>query len=196
VKRPDAEGEPEAVDRDLVERAKRGDRAAYESLARDSAQRVFLICQRILRDYDLAEDAAQRALVEMWRDLPGLRDPDRFEAWSYRLAVRCSVAEARRERRLRGHILPLSDDPPGAPDELSAIAERDALEEAFGQLSSDHRAVIVLRYFVGLSLEEIAGVVAVPVGTVASRLHYALAGLRRTLGADEPSIATKKGLPA
>jgi RNA polymerase sigma-70 factor (ECF subfamily) len=179
-----------------VERAKHGDRAAYETLARVSAQRLFLICQRILRDYDMAEDAAQRALVEMWRDLPSLRDPDRFEAWSYRLAVRSSMAEARRARRVRRHVRPLAEDPVGSPDPLAAIADRDALEEAFDHLTADHRAVIVLRYFVGLSLEEIARVVGVPVGTVGSRLHYALRDLRRALGPDGVPITTKKGLPA
>jgi RNA polymerase sigma-70 factor (ECF subfamily) len=184
------------VDRELVERAQHGDRDAYETLARDSARRLFLICQRILRDSDQAEDAAQRALVEMWRDLPGLRDPDRFEAWSYRLAVRCSLAEARRERRFHGTVRLLPNDPADPPDAFAAVADRDALEEAFRDLTPEHRAVVVLRFFVGLSLDEIARVVAVPVGTVASRLHYALRGMRSALAADEESIAMNTRLPA
>jgi RNA polymerase sigma-70 factor, ECF subfamily len=188
------------VDREIVERAQRGDREAYETLARESARRLFLICQRILRDSDQAEDAAQRALVEMWRDLPGLRDPDRFEAWSYRLAVRCSLAEARRERRFHGTVgtvrLTPNDAASDPPDEYAAVVDRDALEEAFGQLTPEHRAVVVLRFFVGLSLVEIAQVVAVPVGTVSSRLHYALRSMRRTLEADEPPALINTRLPA
>jgi RNA polymerase sigma-70 factor (ECF subfamily) len=184
------------VDRDLVERAKHGDRIAYEALVRDSARRMFLICQRILRDYDRAEDAAQRALVAMWRDLPGLHDPDRFEAWTYRLAVRASLAEARSERRLHGHVTPLSKDPAGPLDSFAAVADRDALETAFGRLTPEHRAVVVLRYFVGLSLTEMARVIGVPYGTVASRLHYALCELRQALEVDDTTMAMQRGLPA
>lgn len=187
------------MDRELVERAQHGDRDAYETLARESARRLFLVCQRILRDADQAEDAAQRALVEMWRDLPGLRDPDRFEAWTYRLAVRCSLAEARRERRFHatvGTVPLLPNDPAGDPDPFAALVDRDALEEAFRELTPEHRAVVVLRFFVGLSLDEIAGVVEIPVGTVASRLHYALRSMRRTLAADEPPALINTRLPA
>jgi RNA polymerase sigma-70 factor (ECF subfamily) len=184
------------VDRELVLKAQHGDRAAYEVLAGDSARRLFLVCQRILRDYDEAEDATQRALVEMWRDLPGLRDPDRFEAWTYRLAVRCSLAEARRERRLRGTVRPLPGHTPLVRDETTAVADRDELDEAFRHLTPEHRAVVVLRYFVGLSLEEIAQIVGVPYGTVASRLHYSLRDLRRLIGADDAKSALKEGQPA
>jgi RNA polymerase sigma-70 factor (ECF subfamily) len=188
------------VDRELVERAQRGDREAYEALVRDSARRVFLICHRILRDADQAEDAAQRALVEMWRDLPGLRDPDRFEAWSYRLAVRCSLAEARRERRFHGAVgsIRLLPNDAGAdpPDAFATVDDRAALEDAFGRLTPEQRAVVVLRFFVGLPLDEIARVVAVPVGTVASRLHYALRAMRRTLEWQEPSALMNTRLPA
>lgn len=188
------------MDREIVERAQHGDREAYETLARDSARRLFLICQRILRDPDQAEDAAQRALVEMWRDLPGLRDPDRFEAWSYRLAVRCSLAEARRERRFHGavgsiRLLP-NDADADPPNAFATVDDRAALEDAFGRLTAEQRAVVVLRYFVGLPLDEIARVVAVPVGTVASRLHYALRAMRRTLESDEPPALMNTRLPA
>jgi RNA polymerase sigma-70 factor (ECF subfamily) len=187
------------VDRELVERAQHGDRAAYEALVRDSARRLYLVCQRILRDGDQAEDATQQALVEMWRDLRGLRDPDRFEAWTYRIAVRCAIAEARRERRLRGTVRLLPGDGadcPDGPDGPGAVSDREALQAAFAHLSPEHRAVVVLRFFVGLSLEEIAQVVGAPAGTVASRLHYALLGLRRELLVDDRPIGVEKGLPA
>jgi RNA polymerase sigma-70 factor (ECF subfamily) len=69
----------------LVERAQQGDRDAYEQLARGALRRLFLVASRILRDSDAAEDAVQQTLVDIWRDLPSLRDPDRFDAWTYRL---------------------------------------------------------------------------------------------------------------
>lgn len=181
------------MDRELVQRAQHGDREAYETLARESARRLFLVCHRILRDSDQAEDAAQRALVEMWRDLPSLRDPDRFEAWTYRLAVRCSLAEARRERRLRGTVRLLANGPAPGFDALGAVADRDALEGAFRRLTPVQRAVVVLRYFVGLSLEEIAQAVDVPTGTVASRLRYALRAMRAAL--KEETVEVGRGLP-
>ena len=184
------------MDRELVERAQQGDREAYETLARDSARRLFLVCHRILRDADLAEDAVQSTLVAMWRELPGLRDPDRFEAWTYRIAMRFSLAEARRGRRINSSVQLLPNDPPEAPDELAALPDRDALERGFRRLSPDHRAVVVLRYFVGLSLEEIGGVVGAPTGTVASRLHYALRDLRTALEADDGVVHARKGVPA
>src|SRR5690349_13480954 len=95
--------------RDLVERAQRGDRAAYEQLARASARRLFLVASRILRDVDAAEDAVQQTLVAMWQDLSTLRDPDRFDAWTYRMVVRYCRAESRRHRRMGVTIVDLSD---------------------------------------------------------------------------------------
>jgi len=184
------------VNRQLVERAQRGDREAYETLARDAARRLFLVCHRILRDTDLAEDAMQRTLVAIWRELPGLRDPERFEAWTYRIAMRFSLDEARRDRRIKSSVQLLPTDPPEARDELSALSDRDALQRGFRRLSPDHRAVVVLRYFVGLSLEEIGGVVGAPTGTVASRLHYALRDLRAALEADDGVARVRKGVPA
>jgi DNA-directed RNA polymerase specialized sigma24 family protein len=89
----------EALTRELVERAATGDEQAFESLARLSSNRLFAIAWRILRDHHLAEDAVQQTLVTIWDELPRLRDPDRFEAWTYRLVVRAAMAEARRGRR-------------------------------------------------------------------------------------------------
>ena len=87
------------MQRDLVERAASGDQAAFESLIRSSAGRLFATAHRILRDHHLAEDALQATLVTIWDELPRLRDPDRFDAWTYRLIVRASIAQARHERR-------------------------------------------------------------------------------------------------
>ena len=88
------------MDADVVVRAQRGDKGAYALLAGDVADRFLAVARRILRDMDLAEDATQQALLAIWQDLPQLRDPARFEAWSYRLLVHACYAEGRKERRL------------------------------------------------------------------------------------------------
>jgi RNA polymerase sigma-70 factor, ECF subfamily len=182
------------MDRELVELARRGDRAAYEALAHECASRLFPVCLRILRDLDRAEDAMQGTLVAIWQRLPGLRDADRFEAWTYRIAVNESIAEARHGGPL-GRSVPLREDDGAGPttgtDVGSRVGDQDALERAFVRLSPEHRAVIVLRFYAGMTLEEIAGVMGTPSGTAASRLHYALAALRRDLEATARPLAAE-----
>ncbi|HEY3523234.1 MAG TPA: sigma-70 family RNA polymerase sigma factor [Candidatus Limnocylindrales bacterium] len=177
------------MERGLVERARRGDREAYELLARTSARRLYLIAYRITRDSDAADDAVQQALVAIWREVPKLRDPDRFEAWSDRLVVRFAVAEAKRGQRVSMRVRESTPDEPRATDEVSTVALRDELERAFRRLSPEHRAVVVLHHYVGLPIAEIAAALGVPYGTVGSRLHYALRELRAALGATEEGAA-------
>jgi DNA-directed RNA polymerase specialized sigma24 family protein len=119
------------MDRDLVEAARKRDKAAYADLIRIRGDRLFALAQRILRDVDRAEDAVQNALVTAWRDLPGLRDPDRFDAWLHRLVVRSCLAEAKRERRriTNLHVLPIDLAMPG--DDYLAVGDRDQLERGF-----------------------------------------------------------------
>jgi RNA polymerase sigma-70 factor (ECF subfamily) len=183
------------VDRELVERGRQGDREAYELLVRTSARRLYGIARRILRDADRAEDAVQQALVDIWLDLPKLRDPDRFEAWTYRLVVRASIAEARRERHDVLTLRSLSDAGPSTPDGSRTTEVRDELDRAFRALTPEHRAVIVLHHHLGLPLTDIASVLGLPYGTVGSRLHYGMRQLRRAL---EPPVAAvaSKGRPA
>jgi len=169
------------VSRVLVERAQQGDRDAYEQLARSSARRLFLVASRILRDTDAAEDAVQQTLVSIWRDLPTLRDPDRFEAWTYRIVVRQCRAESRRERRMRVDLVDISDSMAAADDAIAGVHARDELGRAFDSLSQDHRTVVVLHHMVGLPLAEIAEILDVPYGTVGSRLHNATKALRSAL---------------
>jgi RNA polymerase sigma-70 factor (ECF subfamily) len=181
--------------RDLVERAASGDQAAFDALVRASSNRLYAIAYRILRDQYLAEDALQQALVTIWNELPRLRDPDRFDAWTYRLIVRASTAEARRERRGSSvALLPDDADASPSPDAFRTVADRDELERGFRRLSPDQRAVLVLQHFAGLSLAEIADVLGIPAGTAASRLHYAARALRAALEADGRSAAGKERL--
>ena len=172
------------MDTDLVVRAQRGDKGAYADLAAGIADRYLAVARRILRDLDLAEDATQQALLTIWRDLPQLRDPARFEAWSYRILVRACYAEGRTQRRWAPNLRLLPADEPMAADGFDSVVDRDQLESGFRRLSLEHRAVVVLRHYLDLPLERVAEVLGIPVGTVNSRLHYAMRGLRAALDAD------------
>jgi len=131
----------------LVERAQRGDREAYERLAGGAARRLYLIAWRTVRDSDQADDAVQQTLVAIWRDLPTLRDPDRFEAWTYRLVVRFCLDEVRRDKRRGATIVA---DLPDGRDPIAGVVLHDELDRAFRALTPDHRAVLALRYLVAL----------------------------------------------
>ena len=172
------------MERRLVERAMRGDEDAFDQLVERIGDSLYSVARRILRDTTLAEDATQQALLATWRSLPQLRDPDRFEAWAYRLLVRSCYAEARRERKHRGNVRLLPDDGPVARDPTAGIAGMDQLDHAFRQLSVDHRTVVVLVHYLGMTPAEAAAALGTPAGTVRSRLHYALQYLRSALEAD------------
>jgi len=172
------------MDSDLVVLAQHGDKGAFATLAAARADRYLAASHRILRDIALAEDATQQALLNIWRDLPQLRDPARFDAWSYRLLVRACFAEARQKRQWAPNLRLLPVDEPMATDGLGAIADRDQLERGFRRLSLDHRTVVVLHHYLDLPLDQVAETLGVPIGTVASRLHYAMRGLRAALDAD------------
>jgi RNA polymerase sigma-70 factor (ECF subfamily) len=176
------------VDRDLVVAARNGDREAFAILARAQGDRLFAIAMRILREVDLAEDAVQQALVEAWRDLPSLRDPDRFEGWLYRTLVHNCYAEAARRRRWSSRIQVLPVDGPAAPDDTLSVADRDQLERGFRRLPAEQRAVLVMHHYLGLSSAEIATSLDIAPGTVRSRLHYAHRGMRAALEADARPI--------
>jgi RNA polymerase sigma-70 factor (ECF subfamily) len=172
------------MDSDLVVRAQRGDKAAYALLASGIADRFLAVARRILRDLDLAEDATQQALLTIWQDLPQLRDPARFEAWSYRLLVRACYAEGRKHRRWAPNLRVLPLDEPVTDDDLSSVVDRDQLERGFRRLSLDHRSVVVLHHYLDLPLDRVAEVLGIPVGTAHSRLHHAMRALRAALDAD------------
>jgi RNA polymerase sigma factor (sigma-70 family) len=176
------------VDRSLVERAQRGDREAFQALAFELSDRLFAVAHRMLRDFDAAGDALQVALVRMWRDLPSLRDPDRIEAWAYRILVRACHDELRKARRLAPGPRVMLPEVSSA-DPIGSIVDREEMERAFRRLNVDQRAVIVLQYYRDLTLPQIAEVLDVPIGTVRSRAHYAKRVLRAAIEADaRPTI--------
>jgi len=172
------------MDTDLVTRAQEGDEQAFVSLAMAVGDRLHAVAYRILRDVDLAEDASQQTLMSIWQDLPQLRDPARFEAWSYRLLVHACYAEGRKSRAWSPNLRLLPSDEPMESGGIHTVHDRDQLERGFRRLSIDHRAVVVLHHYLGLSLPEVADALGVPEGTVRSRHHYAMRGLRAALDAD------------
>ncbi|MEO8511723.1 MAG: sigma-70 family RNA polymerase sigma factor [Chloroflexota bacterium] len=176
----------------LVERAQRGDEEAFASLAVAVGDRLHALAHRILRDSDLAEDATQQALLTIWRDLPQLRDPARFDAWSYRLLVRACYAEGQKRRQWTPNmrLLP-SDREPVQADGSNSVVDRDQLERGFRRLSMEHRAVVVMHHYLDWPLDRVADTLGVPIGTVRSRLHHAMRGLRAALDADARPPARK-----
>jgi RNA polymerase sigma-70 factor, ECF subfamily len=171
--------------RDLVERASNGDHDAFAMLVGVSVARLEAVARLILRDPELARDAVQDAYIRAWRDLPGLRDPERFDAWLHRLTVNaCLDAVRRRKRRpIEVDLSPMR--PPTIDDPTMIIADRDQLERGFRRLRADQRAVLVLHYYVGMSASAVAESLDIPVGTAQSRLNRALAELRAAIAADE-----------
>ncbi len=172
------------MDRDLVLRAQGGDAEAFRALALASHARLFRVAQGIVRDRHLAEDATQQALLDIWRYISRLRDPDRFEAWSYRIVVHACYAERTRRATTLTDADHVALADPAGRDEYSTVIHRDQLERAFRRLSLEHRAVVVLHHLLGMPLEQTAEVLGLRVGTVKSRLHRAMAGLRAAIEAD------------
>jgi RNA polymerase sigma factor (sigma-70 family) len=172
------------MDREIVIRAQAGDREAFTRLAGTLTPSFLATAHRILRDIGLAEDATQRAMINIWKGLPKLREPERFEAWSHRLLVRACYSEGRRTRHWAPAMGLFDSDEARTPDTTGAVVDRDELERAFRRLSVDHRAVIVLRHYRHLTIDEIAEVLGIAVGTAASRLHYAMRELRAAVEAD------------
>jgi RNA polymerase sigma-70 factor, ECF subfamily len=172
--------------RELVRRAAKGEHEAFDALVRFASNRLYGIAYRILRDQYRAEDALQQALINIWNELPKLRDQDRFDAWTYRVIVRAATAEARRAGPAEGtsRLLPDDADVSRAPDDYRAVADRDQLERGFSRITAEQRAVLVLQHYAGLSQAEIADVLGVPIGTAGSRIHYAVRALRAAIEAD------------
>jgi RNA polymerase sigma-70 factor, ECF subfamily len=174
--------------RELVERAGGGDHDAFAMLAGASIARLEATARLILRDGELAQDAVQDALIRAWRDLPRLRDPDRFEAWLHRLTLNACLDAARRRRR-RPIEVELTIEPTAQGDSTGLIADRDQLERGFRRLSVEQRAVLVFHYYLGLSVPALADTLGIPPGTAYSRLHRALEAMHAALLADDQTAA-------
>jgi RNA polymerase sigma-70 factor (ECF subfamily) len=179
------------VDPTIVDRAKRGDKEAFTTLVVRHGDRLFSVAYRILRDASRAEDAVQQAFLIAWRELPRLRDESRLEAWLFKLLVNVCYAEARHTRRWQPGLHLVTDDRQGptTDDAQLSVARRDELERAFRRLSGEHRTVLVMHHYLGLSGAEIGERLGLSPGTVRSRLHYARQQMRAALEAESRPMA-------
>lgn len=181
------------MQRDLVEQARRGDHDAFEALASVAFDGLYAVAHRILRDVDRSDDAVQECLIRAWRELPRLIDPDRFDAWLRRLLVNACYDESRRARRRSVEIRVLPIDRAGGRDATADLADRDELERGFRRLSVEQRAVLVMTHYLGMRAGEIAETLGIPVGTVQSRLLYAIGAMRAVLEADARPVQVAAG---
>lgn len=179
--------------RGLVERARQGDHDAFADLARAAVVRLDRAARLILRDPELARDAVQEGLIRAWRDLRKLRDPDRFEAWIYRLTVNACLDLARQRRRRVIEVELTSVNPPSTPDTVAAHADRQLVDDVLRELDEPSRAIVVLHYYLGLPLSEVAITLGIPTGTVKSRLHRALTTMRIAIDAEATPNAAVAG---
>jgi RNA polymerase sigma-70 factor, ECF subfamily len=179
--------------RELVERARDGDHDAFARILAERADRLFAVAYLVMRHRAAAEDAVQDASLRAWRDLPRLRDLDRFDGWLRRLVINACFDSLRRQRRRPAEIALGTSDEPATSDASARIADHEALARAFTRLSPEHRAVVVLSHYEGMTTGEVASALDVPHGTVKSRLHHALRALRAALDADAraPERATE-----
>jgi RNA polymerase sigma-70 factor (ECF subfamily) len=173
------------MQRELVERAIGGDQDAFSNLVDASVDRLYAVATLIMRDPDRAQDAVQDALVSAWRDVRALRDPDAWGPWLNRLTVWACFRAAKKERRRSLVELRVALDPePALPfDAAAAFADRDVVERLLNDLTLEHRAVIVLCFYLDLPVEEVAHILGIPIGTAKSRIHRGLMALRGSTAA-------------
>jgi RNA polymerase sigma-70 factor (ECF subfamily) len=172
--------------RDLVIRARAGDQDAFAQLAAQSIGRLTAVARMILRDEFAAQDAVQEAFIDVWRSLPGLREPDKFEAWTRRVLVRKCLKSGRRIRRAGVVEISLTPaDEPVVSGSERALDIHDQLERGLARLPADLRAAVVLVYYLDLPVADAAHAMNVPVGTAKSRLSRATQALRAAIDADD-----------
>jgi len=174
------------VTSELVVKAQSGDREAFAALATASYERLYGIARRVLRDSHSAEDAVQEALIRSWRDMRSLRDPDRFDAWLYRLLINACRDQARSSRRIAVEVREIDVEQLDTTDAYSQVVNRDELQRAFMALPVDQRAVLVLTHYIGLPAAEVGQILGIPTGTVYSRLHYGVRRMREALTPKPP----------
>jgi RNA polymerase sigma-70 factor (ECF subfamily) len=176
---------------ELVSRAREGDHDAFAVLVDGALARLDAAARLIVRDTELARDAVQDAMLKAWRQLPTLREPERFDAWLHRLAMRACIDAARRRRRhvVEVALTPLTD--PWVADDTAAVLDRDLLDRVLGRLEPEQRAILVLRYYLDLSLPDAADALGIPLGTAKSRLHRSLAAVRSSVAATESMPAAR-----
>jgi RNA polymerase sigma-70 factor (ECF subfamily) len=151
-------------------------REAFEKLTQRRLDRAYGLAATILDGDAEAEDAVHDAALRAWLRWSSLRDSDRFDAWFDRIVVNVCRERLRRRAMAARKVIELAvpDSPAGA----GLASPDDALRDALSSLGVDHRIVVVLRFLDDLTVDEIAARTGLRVGTVKSRLHYALRELR------------------
>jgi RNA polymerase sigma-70 factor, ECF subfamily len=179
------------LERELVEAARGGDRAAYDALVRRKVESVLRTTRTILGNEADAQDATQEAFVAAWRHLPRLRDVDKFEAWFGRILVNACRQTLRHRSVVREIAMP--DDPRDrhfqarASDPGSSVIDAMSFDRAFERLSIDDRAILTLHHGDGRGLAEVGVILGIPTGTVKSRLLRARRALERSLERERPA---------
>jgi RNA polymerase sigma-70 factor (ECF subfamily) len=182
-------------DGDLLRQAQSGNEAAFGTLMRTHYERIFRLIYAIVRNEADARDICQEVWLTVWKELPKFRGESKFTTWLHPIATRRALDHLRKRRRWFDRFLPfgtgesntLQVPEPSTTDDAGKQAEnaerRATLQAALAALPPKLRAVLALREVEGLSYEEIAQAVAIPVGTVMSRLYHARRLLARKLGA-------------
>lgn len=184
-------------DGELVKRSQEGDRASFDILVREHYSLVYNIAYRMLGDHDRAADATQSAMVRAYKALSRFRQDATFSTWLYRIVTNVCLDELRQKERGTQSLTLLTEnsdteleerDIPDSKGDPAADAEQrerqELVQEALGRLASEHRAVVVMYDLSGLSYEEMAETLEIPLGTVKSRLNRARHALKEELAAD------------
>jgi RNA polymerase sigma-70 factor (ECF subfamily) len=175
----------------LVERARDGDRHAFDRLVAARLPQTYRLAKAITGHAGDAEDVTQEAFLQAWRNLPRLREPARFDAWFGRIVVNAARMALRRRDRVmtvpvdsidvhdddgrRGHV-------PSAPDpSIDAVAHNDALQRAINRITVEQRTILALHHLEERPVTEIAALLGIPVGTAKWRLYEARAALERAM---------------
>ena len=171
---------------DLVRRAQAGDADAFDVLLAGRVTTAYQTAWAILRDEADARDAAQETFFQVWRDLPRLRDPEKFDAWAGRiLHNRCMTLLRRRRsnavREVRVEEWDSAAYSSGGHQLADAHAESDAIRRAFARLSNDQRVLLAFHHVHGRSVADLATITGAPSGTEKWRLHNARQALERAL---------------
>ena len=183
------------LDVELIQRYLAGDIDAFNELMAAHEDRVFGICLRMLQDREAALDATQDTFLTVFRKADRYRAQAAFSTWLYRVAVNTCYDHLRRRKRKRADSLPETHDPsdPATEDLYEAVEVRPAIEAALSELSPEFRAAVVLVDLQGMSLDQASDTLAVPTGTVKSRLFRARRQLSQSLGNLRPPSEHQNG---
>lgn len=174
-------------ERELIERAKGGDRAAFAALLRDHQDEVFTLARRLVGDSHLASDVAQEVLIRAWRALPKFRGDSKLSTWLYRITVNTAWTHKKRAARHQGSSIddhtevaaPMGADHPEVAGEILEL--RGRLRHALDRLPDNQREVVVLKDIYGWSHADIAESLGISVTAAKVRLHRARGRLARDL---------------